>query len=171
MVIDDRLVAEAGELGRALMALDWRIVCAESCTGGLICAALTETAGSSNWFDRGYVTYSNDSKQTVLGIPQALLDQHGAVSEPVARAMAQGALARSRARLALAVTGIAGPGGGSPGKPVGTVCFAWAMDQRVESHTRHFSGDRGAVRHQTALHALARARAWLPADPAGRALA
>ena len=174
------LVAAARGLGVALESRGWMVATAESCTGGLIAAALTESAGSSAWFERGFVTYSNAAKTDLLGVPQALILEHGAVSEPVARAMATGALARSRADLALAVTGIAGPGGGSADKPVGTVCLAWAMrDRRGRSaevsdeqaplwvETHWFSGDRAAVRTQTAYRALDRALALLVAAGAG----
>ena len=129
---------------------------AESCTGGLIAAACTDLAGSSQWFERGFVTYSNAAKTDMLGVDAALIEQHGAVSEAVARAMAQDALARSRAQAAVAVTGVAGPGGGSPHKPVGTVWFGWATPAGVFSEDRHFSGDRASVRHATVAHAIGR---------------
>lgn len=127
---------------------------AESCTGGLIAAALTEVAGSSDVVDRGFVTYSNAAKTEMLGVPTAMIETHGAVSEPVARAMAEGALARSAAGVAVAVTGVAGPGGGSVDKPVGTVWFGLA--HRGGAHTeRHvFPGDRSAIRHATVLRAF-----------------
>ena len=127
---------------------------AESCTGGMIAATCTDLAGSSAWFERGFVTYSNAAKTDMLGVPAALIDEHGAVSEPVARAMAIGALKHSAAQVSLAVTGIAGPSGGSADKPVGTVWFAWASAQGVRSEVRRFDGDRAAVRQATALHAL-----------------
>ncbi|MBU6188727.1 MAG: CinA family protein [Betaproteobacteria bacterium] len=167
VVLPSDLLDAARQLAAPLMAHGALVATAESCTGGLIAATLTELAGSSQWFERGFVTYSNASKHELLGVPADTLDAHGAVSEPVARAMAEGALRRSRARLALAVTGVAGPGGGSAGKPVGTVCFGWAIGpggsgpgavQRVVVETRHFNGARDAVRAQTALHALLRAR-------------
>ena len=129
---------------------------AESCTGGLIAAACTDLAGSSQWFERGFVTYSNAAKTDMLGVDAALIGQHGAVSEAVARAMAQGALALSRAQAAVAVTGVAGPGGGSPHKPVGTVWFGWATPAGVVSEARHFAGDRASVRQATVAHALGR---------------
>jgi len=147
--------ALARDLGAALAARDLMCATAESCTGGLVAGAITAIAGSSGWFDRGFVTYTNDAKQELLGVPSDLLAMHGAVSEPVARAMAEGALQRSRASLAVAVTGIAGPGGGSPAKPVGMVCFAWAATgapTRVE--TRHFGGDRTTVRRAAVSAAL-----------------
>ena len=143
------------ELGAALRARGWLCATAESCTGGLVAGAITDVAGSSEWFDRGYVTYSNEAKIQMLSVPPATLDVHGAVSEPTARAMATGALAQGRAHAAVAITGIAGPGGAVPGKPVGTVCFAWAARDgvpRVETH--HLVGDRAAVRHASVAIAL-----------------
>jgi nicotinamide-nucleotide amidase len=131
------------------------LACAESCTGGWISEVITATAGSSSWFERGFVTYSNAAKQDMLGVDEETLTAWGAVSEEAARAMAQGALANSAAQVALAVTGIAGPGGGSPGKPVGTVCFAWCREgQAAVSEIRHFTGDREAIRRQTVIHSL-----------------
>ena len=132
---------------------------AESCTGGLIAAACTDLAGSSDWFERGFVTYSNAAKQDLLGVPEALLDAHGAVSEPVALAMAHGALSRAPVALAVAVTGVAGPGGGSAAKPVGLVWLAWAWrgaDGRTHSRAQRqlFTGDRRAVRQATVDAAL-----------------
>lgn len=129
---------------------------AESCTGGLIAAACTELAGSSAWFDRGFVTYSNAAKTAMLGVAPALIAQHGAVSEAVVRAMACGALARAQAQVAVAVTGVAGPGGGSDAKPVGTVWLGWALPGQVHAECRHFPGDRAAVRAATVQHALQR---------------
>jgi nicotinamide-nucleotide amidase len=119
-----------------------------------VAQAVTAIAGSSDWFDRGFVTYSNDAKQEMLGVRADTLARHGAVSEHAAREMAQGALARSKGTLALAVTGVAGPGGGSPEKPVGMVCFAWARKKSLKSETRRFSGDRESVRRQSVIHAL-----------------
>jgi nicotinamide-nucleotide amidase len=127
---------------------------AESCTGGMIAAACTDLAGSSAWFERGFVTYSNAAKTEMLGVPANLFAEHGAVSEPVARAMAAGALQHSAAQVSVAVTGIAGPTGGSADKPVGTVWFAWASPQGVRSEVRQFDGDRASVRNATVLHAL-----------------
>ena len=129
---------------------------AESCTGGLIAAACTDLAGSSNWFERGFVSYSNAAKTELLGVDAALIEQHGAVSEAVVRAMATGALAHSHAQVAVAVTGVAGPSGGSPEKPVGTVWFGWAWPGGTHSEVCHFDGDRAAVRQATLRHALGR---------------
>lgn len=140
--------------GRALKAKHLLLCTAESCTGGGVAHAVTAIAGSSDWFERGYVTYSNDAKSDMLGVPPALIEQHGAVSEEVAAAMAEGALAHSRAQVALSTTGIAGPAGAVPGKPVGTVCFAWAMDGRTLTERLVFAGDRQAVRDQSVVHAL-----------------
>jgi len=142
-------------LGALLLARGQLLAVAESCTGGWVAKCLTDVPGSSQWFDRGFVTYSNEAKQDMLGVATATLQQHGAVSEPVAEAMAAGVLARSRAVLALAISGIAGPGGAMPGKPVGTVCFAWADRQgtsRIE--TRHFAGDREQVRRASVVHGI-----------------
>lgn len=145
----------ARQLGQALLARGEWLATAESCTGGGVAQAVTEVAGSSGWFDRGFVTYSNAAKTELLGVPELTLDRHGAVSEATARAMAQGALAHSRADWTVAITGIAGPGGGTPDKPVGTVCFAWALrDGGCEAQTLRFTGDRAAVRAQSVLHAL-----------------
>lgn len=127
---------------------------AESCTGGMIAARCTDLAGSSQWFERGFVTYSNAAKTELLGVDAALIDQHGAVSEPVARAMAEGALRHAKAQVAVAVTGIAGPTGGSADKPVGTVWFGWATPQGVACERQCFAGDRAAVRSATVEHAL-----------------
>ncbi|HTP98980.1 MAG TPA: CinA family protein [Casimicrobiaceae bacterium] len=130
-------------------------VTAESCTGGLVAGAITDIAGSSEWFERGFVTYSNEAKMELLGVPEGTLAMHGAVSEPTARAMAEGALARSRAHLAVAVTGVAGPSGGTPDKPVGMVCFAWSgRGLPTTSITRHFPGDRAAVRLASVVAAI-----------------
>lgn len=142
------------ELAQALLARGWSLSTAESCTGGLVAAACTELSGSSVWFERGFVTYSNAAKTEMLGVPAALIEAHGAVSEPVARAMAEGALRHSSAQVALSITGVAGPMGGSVDKPVGTVCFAWATPAGVFSERLHCSGDRAAVRHAAAQHAL-----------------
>ena len=139
----------------ALRARGWMVATAESCTGGLIAGALTEIAGSSDVVDRGFVTYSNAAKTEMLGVPAEMIAAHGAVSEAVARAMAEGALARSRAQIAIAVTGIAGPGGGSPDKPVGLVWFGCARAGGAVKTVSHvFPGDRHAVREATVCAAL-----------------
>ena len=144
----------ARRVGERLAASGQVLATAESCTGGWVAQAITAIAGSSDWFDRGFVTYSNEAKQEMLGVHAETLKRHGAVSEETAREMAQGALSRSKATLALAVTGIAGPAGGSPEKPVGMVCFAWAGKQGAKSETSRFSGDRESVRRQSVVHAL-----------------
>jgi nicotinamide-nucleotide amidase len=144
----------AGKVGEKLKSSRAVLVTAESCTGGWVAQAVTSVAGSSEWFERGFVTYSNAAKQELLGVRQSTLKKHGAVSEQAAREMAQGALARSKATLALAVTGIAGPGGGSRDKPGGRVCFAWIHWKKLQSETRRFSGDRESVRRQSVVHAL-----------------
>lgn len=143
-------------LAQALLARGWMLATAESCTGGLIAAACTDLGGSSNWFERGFVTYSNEAKQELLGVDPALIAAHGAVSEVVARAMAFGAIRHSRARVSVAVTGVAGPTGGSPHKPVGTVWFGFQVDGQLSSETRRFDGDRAAVRDASVRHALQR---------------
>lgn len=147
---------EVAALAAALAARGWRMATAESCTGGAIAAACTARAGSSDWFECGYVTYSNAAKTAQLGVEPALLAAHGAVSEPVARAMVVGALARSGAQLAVAVTGIAGPGGAVPGKPVGTVWLAWGAAGAVRAERLQLAGDRDAVRAATVSAALRR---------------
>jgi nicotinamide-nucleotide amidase len=147
--------ALAAELGALLAARGWRVTAAESCTGGLVAGAITAIAGSSAWFEYGFVAYANAAKTELLGVAATLVDRHGAVSEPVAMAMAEGALARSGADLAVAVTGVAGPSGGTPAKPVGTVCFAWARrGGGGRSATARFDGDRAAVRRASVVAAL-----------------
>jgi nicotinamide-nucleotide amidase len=133
----------------------------ESCTGGLIASALTALAGSSVWFDRGWVTYSNAAKTEEIGVASSLITDQGAVSEAVAAAMARGARATANVDYALSVTGIAGPDGGSPQKPVGTVCFGWATPTRLHTETRHFTGDRQSIREQSVDYALAQLIALL----------
>lgn len=145
----------ASQLGQRLTERGLMVATAESCTGGLVAGALTDIAGSSAWFERGFVTYSNHAKMEMLGVAADLVESHGAVSEEVARAMVEGALVESRAQLAVAVTGIAGPSGGTRNKPVGTVCFAWADEaMNLESETMHFNGDRAQVREQSVRHAI-----------------
>ena len=143
------------QLADALRARGQMMATAESCTGGLIAGACTEISGSSDWFERGFVTYSNAAKSELLGVPAALIHDHGAVSEAVARAMATGAVAHAHAQWSVAVTGIAGPTGGSAGKPVGTVWFGFATPQGVFTEHQRFDGDRAAVRQATVAHALA----------------
>jgi len=145
----------AERLGHLLLERGEWLAAAESCTGGWLAQSVTAIAGSSAWFDRGFVTYSNAAKIDMLGVPASTLERHGAVSEAVARAMAQGALANSGADWTVAITGIAGPGGGSLEKPVGTVCFSWAWkDGGCEARTCHFSGERATVREQAVVFAL-----------------
>lgn len=142
-------------LAEALTRRGWMLATAESCTGGLVAAACTSIAGSSDWFERGFVTYSNEAKCELLGVPAALIAQHGAVSAEVARAMARGALQASRAQVGVAITGIAGPGGGSAEKPVGTVWFGFAAGpDQLHAELRRFGGDRQAVRQAATCHAL-----------------
>lgn len=146
--------ALARKIGEALKARGLTLATAESCTGGWAAMALTAIPGSSDWFERGYVTYSNAAKREDLGVAEETLRRHGAVSEEVAREMAAGALERARAQVALAITGVAGPSGGTKDKPVGLVCFAWALGSKITSQTRRFAGDRESVRRQSVLHAL-----------------
>lgn len=144
----------AAQVGRALHARGLLLATAESCTGGGVACAVTEIAGSTGWFECGFVTYSNASKTELLDVPAALMAQLGSVSEEVAAAMATGALASSNAHVAVSTTGIAGPSGAVPGKPVGTVCFGWADANGVRTERLVFAGDRAAVREQTVRHAL-----------------
>ena len=144
------------DISTRLLARGQMLATAESCTGGMIAAACTDLAGSSQWFERGFVTYSNAAKTELLGVPAALIAQHGAVSEPVARAMAEGAIGRSHAQASVAVTGVAGPSGGSADKPVGTVWFGWCVAGQTQAERQHFDSDRAAVRAQTVAHALRR---------------
>jgi nicotinamide-nucleotide amidase len=149
------------QLAQALRARGWMLAIAESCTGGMIAAACTDLSGSSNWFERGFVTYSDAAKTELLGVEPALIAQHGAVSEQVARAMAFGAARHSQAQVSVSVTGVAGPNGGTPQKPVGTVWFGFQVDGQLTSETRRFAGDRAAVRTATVEHALQRLLALL----------
>jgi len=152
---DAALLSLAAELGAAMQRRGWTLALAESCTGGGAAAAVTEIAGSSRWFDRGFVTYSNAAKIEMLDVAQAILDAHGAVSEATVEAMARGALLHSDADIAAAISGIAGPDGGTPEKPVGTVCFAWTLKSGgVSSVTRHFPGNRAEVRQLSVMTAL-----------------
>lgn len=159
MVTDNPLTADllelAADLGKALKARGWTLTLAESCTGGWAAQAVTAIAGSSAWFDRGFVTYSNAAKQEMLGVTRFTLETHGAVSEHTALEMALGALKHSHANIAASITGIAGPDGGTAEKPVGTVCLAWATAEGLsESAILHFSGDREQVRQQSVKAAL-----------------
>jgi nicotinamide-nucleotide amidase len=153
------------QLAEVLLQHGWMMATAESCTGGMIAAGCTALPGCSHWFERGFVTYSNESKHEMLGVDSALIAEHGAVSQAVAQAMTLGAMRRSHAQVTLAVTGVAGPTGGSADKPVGTVWFAWATPSDagptlgaetawVKTEVMHFSGDRAAVREAAAHHAL-----------------
>ena len=156
MVNDPTTAQLCARLADALLARGWKVATAESCTGGMIAAACTDLSGSSNWFERGFVTYSNEAKVDSLGVDPALIAQHGAVSEVVARAMAFGAIRHSLGQASVAVTGVAGPTGGSAEKPVGTVWFGFQVDGRLTSEMRRFDGDRAAVRAATVRHALQR---------------
>jgi nicotinamide-nucleotide amidase len=148
------ILSLASETGQRLQALGWLLATAESCTGGGVAQAITAIPGSSAWFDCGFVTYSNAAKMTLLHVPAEILERHGAVSNETAAAMCHGALRNSRADVALSTTGIAGPDGGVPGKPVGTVCFGWACGDQLRVEQKHFSGDRAAVRTQSVEYAL-----------------
>jgi nicotinamide-nucleotide amidase len=152
---DDELLQLAHILGQKLHAKGWMLASAESCTGGWVAQVVTAIPGSSAWFDRGFVTYSNQAKQDMLGVNAATLEAHGAVSEETVKEMASGALTHSQAHISVALSGIAGPGGGSPKKPVGTVCIAWAMpDAAPLSTTCRLSGDREEVRSRAVAAAL-----------------
>ncbi|MEI6182094.1 MAG: CinA family protein [Polynucleobacter sp.] len=153
-------IDHAKTLAQLLLARGWTLALAESCTGGLVCATLTELSGSSEWFERGYITYSNQSKTECLGVPTGLIESHGAVSEPVVRAMAQGAQRNAGANVGVSITGVAGPTGGTAEKPVGTVCFGWTIpntagENVTASQTKLFSGDRQAIRQQATEYVLA----------------
>lgn len=157
------LEANLTQISLRLLQRGHLLATAESCTGGMIAAACTDLAGSSQWFERGFVTYSNAAKTEMLGVPAALIAQEGAVSEAVARAMADGVLVHSPAHVSLAVTGVAGPTGGSDAKPVGTVWFAWCVNGETHSEMQHFPGDRATVRAATVRYALQRLLGWLTA--------
>ena len=169
MLLNSELLAQYPHalLADLLIENSYKLVTAESCTGGLISAVCTSVAGSSNWFERGFVTYSNEAKTEQLGVDAALIAEHGAVSEPVARAMAFGAIRHSgsppRAQVSVAVTGVAGPAGGGAAKPVGTVWFGFWVQGQLSSEMQHFTGDRAAVREATVQHALQRLVALLSA--------
>ena len=155
------LEANLTQISLELLKHSHLLATAESCSGGMIAAACTDLAGSSQWFERGFVTYSNAAKVEMLGVPAALIEEEGAVSEAVARAMADGALAHSQAHVSLAVTGVAGPTGGSEAKPVGTVWFAWCVNGETHSEMQHFAGDRAAIRAATVRYALQRLLGFL----------
>jgi nicotinamide-nucleotide amidase len=159
-----QLAAAVQAVANTLLRRQWMLATAESCTGGMVAAACTDLAGSSGWLERGFVTYSNAAKTQMLGVDAQLIATHGAVSEPVARAMAQGALQHSAAQVALAITGVAGPGGGTDAKPVGMVWFGFAGPWGVHSEVQHFGGERAAVRQAAALHALLRLNAHCAAE-------
>ncbi len=150
----ESLISLVARIGERLLARGWMLTTAESCTGGWIAKTVTDVAGSSAWFDRGFVTYSNAAKQEMLGVALETLTRHGAVSEPVVKEMAAGALAQSRAQAAIAISGIAGPGGGSAEKPVGTVWFAWGLPGRIVTQCMQLAGDRESVRQQAVRIAL-----------------
>jgi nicotinamide-nucleotide amidase len=152
--VTNDIIDLAAKAGRTLEAKGLMLVTAESCTGGGVSQAITEVAGSTGWFDCGFVTYSNPSKAELLDVSPALMAQFGSVSEEVAAAMAEGALANSHADVAVSTTGIAGPTGAVPGKPVGTVCFGWSRGDNTQTERLVFAGDRQAVREQTVAHAL-----------------
>lgn len=153
--MDTELAALSRQIGEFLQRRGWMLATAESCTGGWIAEVVTATAGSSAWFDCGFVTYSNAAKERLLGVSAATLAGHGAVSEATVAEMVAGALAGSRADVAVAVSGIAGPTGGTPAKPVGTVCIGWGRRGEIpRTVTRHYPGDREAVRRQTVVEAL-----------------
>jgi nicotinamide-nucleotide amidase len=158
LLSNQELLAQSlcGLVADLMLKKQWMLATAESCTGGMIAAACTDLAGSSQWFERGFVSYSDAAKTELLGVDATLIAAHGAVSEEVVRAMAQGALAHSHAQVAVAVTGVAGPTGGSAAKPVGTVWFGWATPSGLVSEVQHFPGDRAAVRSATVQHALYR---------------
>jgi len=141
-------------VGNKLRDARLMLATAESCTGGMVATAITDISGSSGWFERGFVTYSNQAKAEMIGVPPELIEKYGAVSEPVAHAMAEGALRNSRAQVSLAITGVAGPGGGTPEKPVGMVSFGWSNRLHTSVETLVFKGDREQIRVQAAVHAL-----------------
>ncbi|MCL2161679.1 MAG: CinA family protein [Betaproteobacteria bacterium] len=166
--MDREIVELSSLLGRALFARGWTLATAESCSGGLLAGAVTATPGSSNWFERGFVTYSNESKMDLLGVAPATLARYGAVSEETAREMADGAIAHSHADVAIAITGIAGPDGGSAAKPVGTIWLAWRQrhGDSTQAETHCFPGDRETVRLRVVTIALERLIALVRADAA-----
>jgi nicotinamide-nucleotide amidase len=165
-------MADVQDLAQALLGRGWMLATAESCTGGLVAAECTSLAGSSDWFERGFVTYSNEAKIELLGVEPAQLEHHGAVSAETVRAMARGALDRSRADIAIAITGIAGPSGAVPGKPVGTVWLGWCIrGEQPGAHLLKLSGDRAEIRRKSVDAAVAKAAALAAAgsSPGARA--
>jgi len=156
--MNSSMISLVQQLAQTLLANKLKIALAESCTGGLLAAHLTSLAGSSDWFERGFVTYSNQAKEGSIGVPKELIERYGAVSEEVAKAMAEGVLNHSLAQVSVAITGIAGPGGGSANKPVGMVCFAWGITVndliQTRSQTKQFSGDRLSIREQACVYAI-----------------
>ncbi len=153
----------AKSIAHVLLSRAWKIALAESCTGGLVGASLTDLAGSSAWFERGYITYSNVAKSECLDVPMEMIQSYGAVSEQVAGAMAEGARRKANVNVAISITGIAGPTGGSPEKPVGTVCFGWAINKNIQNDvvetaviTKQFLGDRQTIREQARDYALSK---------------
>ena len=159
------------QLAQTLLTKGFKIALAESCTGGLLAAQLTSLPGSSQWFERGFITYSNQAKEESIGVPKELIEGYGAVSEEVARAMAEGVLNHSLAQVSVSITGIAGPGGGSANKPVGMVCFAWGMlaDDLIQtrSQTKQFNGDRQSIREQACVYAIESLLAQLTTSTSG----
>jgi nicotinamide-nucleotide amidase len=154
-MMDTQLASLSQQTGTTLSQQNLTLATAESCTGGWVAQVVTHTAGSSTWFDRGFVTYANDAKVEMLGVNPETLAEFGAVSEETAAEMSAGALVNSNAMISLAITGVAGPAGGSSGKPVGTVCFAWCkLGQEPETEHQHFDGDRETIRRQAVVHAL-----------------
>jgi nicotinamide-nucleotide amidase len=154
MATDNVVHQIAIRVGNRLRDERLTLTAAESCTGGMVATAITDIPGSSNWFERGFVTYSNQAKTEMIGVPAEMIERHGPVSEPVARAMADGALRNSRAQVSVAITGIAGPGGGSAGKPVGMVVFGWSNRVHTVTEAVLFKGDREQIRTQASAHAL-----------------
>ncbi len=153
--MDAQLETLSRIVGDHLQSRGWRLATAESCTGGWVAEVVTATAGSSHWFDSGFITYSNDAKVALLGVSPMTLARHGAVSENTTASMVKGTLERTEADVALSISGIAGPGGGSADKPVGTVCFGWARTgEAPQTATCHFDGDRESVRRQAVVFAL-----------------
>lgn len=153
--MDRELAQLSRRVGQTLASAGWKLVTAESCTGGWVAQVVTATAGSSQWYERGFITYSNEAKRELLGVRPETIQTYGAVSEATAREMADGALRASRAQVALAITGIAGPAGGSAEKPVGTVCFSWLLPESgLASSTERFEGDRATVRRSAVVFAL-----------------